>query len=120
MSHIPLKSQKKFSVLDFRKFKENSQKIVTITCYDYTSARIIAKTNIDMILVGDSLGNVMMGLDNTLGVTLDHMIHYGQCVARGLGSQFLCIDMPFMSYQVDVKTAVVNAGRLMKEGEPTE
>jgi len=86
-----------------------------LTCYDYNTARTIDEAGVDMILVGDSLGNVMLGYENTLAVTVDDMIHHGKAVCRGAKEAFVVIDMPFMSYQPSVEEAVRNAGRIMKE-----
>ena len=86
-----------------------------LTVYDYNTARIMDEAGIDMILVGDSLGNVMLGYENTLAVTVDDMIHHGRAVCRGAQQAFVVIDMPFMSYQPSVEEAVRNAGRIMKE-----
>ena len=89
--------------------------ISMLTAYDYNTARNIDEAGIDMILVGDSLGNVMLGYENTLAVTVDDMIHHGKAVVRGAKEAFVVIDMPFMSYQASVEDAVRNAGRIMKE-----
>lgn len=86
-----------------------------LTAYDYQTAGIIDEVGVDMILVGDSLGNVVLGYDNTLAVTVDDMIHHGKAVCRGAKNTFVVIDMPFMSYQASVYDAVMNAGRIMKE-----
>ena len=86
-----------------------------LTAYDYNTARTMDEAGIDMILVGDSLGNVMLGYENTLAVTVDDMIHHGRAVCRGAQQAFVVIDMPFMSYQPSVEEAVRNAGRIMKE-----
>lgn len=86
-----------------------------LTAYDYHTARVIDEAGIDMILVGDSLGNVMLGYENTLAVTVEDMIHHGKAVCRGAKDAFVVIDMPFMSYQTSVRDAVANAGRIMKE-----
>lgn len=86
-----------------------------LTAYDYNTARTIDEAGIDMILVGDSLGNVMLGYENTLAVTVDDMIHHGKAVCRGAKEALVVIDMPFMSYQASVEDAVRNAGRIMKE-----
>lgn len=87
-----------------------------ITAYDYTTARIVDESGIDTILVGDSLGNVMLGLGDTVSVTMEDMIHHCAAVARGVSNALVICDMPFMSYQASVYDAVTNAGRLMKEG----
>ena len=89
--------------------------ISMLTAYDYNTARNIDEAGIDMILVGDSLGNVMLGYENTLAVTVEDMIHHGKAVVRGAKEAFVVIDMPFMSYQASVEDAVRNAGRIMKE-----
>ena len=86
-----------------------------LTAYDYHTACTIDKAGIDMILVGDSLGNVMLGYENTLAVTVEDMIHHGKAVCRGAKNTFVVVDMPFMSYQTSVSDAVRNAGRIMKE-----
>ena len=86
-----------------------------LTADDYNTARIMDEAGIDMILVGDSLGNVMLGYENTLAVTVDDMIHHGKAVCRGAKQAFVVIDMPFMSYQTSVEDAVRNAGGIMKE-----
>lgn len=86
-----------------------------LTAYDYHTAQTIDEAGIDMILVGDSLGNVMLGYENTLAVTVEDMIHHGKAVCRGAKQAFVVIDMPFMSYQASVEEAVRNAGRIMKE-----
>ncbi|MGM9713325.1 MAG: 3-methyl-2-oxobutanoate hydroxymethyltransferase [Prevotella sp.] len=89
--------------------------ISMLTAYDYHTASVIDEAGIDMILVGDSLGNVILGYENTLAVTVDDMIHHGKAVCRGAKNAFVVIDMPFMSYQTSVYDAVANAGRIMKE-----
>ena len=86
-----------------------------LTAYDYHTAFTIDEAGIDMILVGDSLGNVMLGYENTLAVTVEDMIHHGKAVCRGAKNTFVVVDMPFMSYQTSVTDAVRNAGRIMKE-----
>ncbi len=105
----------KVTVNTFAKCKLEHQKISMLTCYDYTTAKIVNSSNIDAVLVGDSLGNVMLGYENTLAVTMEDMITYGAAVARGCKDKLVVVDMPFMSYQVSVEQAVTNAGRLMKE-----
>lgn len=89
--------------------------VSVLTAYDYHTSRTIDEAGIDMILVGDSLGNVMLGYENTLAVTVEDMIHHGRAVCRGAKEAFVVIDMPFMSYQTSVEDAVRNAGRIMKE-----
>ena len=106
----------KNTVATFRKAKEDGQKLSMLTCYDYSTAKLMDEVGINGILVGDSLGNTMMGYEDTISVTMEDMIHHGASVARGLKNALLVIDMPFMSYQTSVYDAVKNAGRLMKEG----
>ncbi len=103
------------TVSTFQTMKQKGEKISMITAYDYTTARLVDESGIDSILVGDSLGNVMLGLGDTVSVTMEDMIHHGAAVARGTKRALVVIDMPFMSYQASVYDAVVNAGRLMKE-----
>lgn len=107
---------KKVTVKTFQDMKNNGEKIVMCTCYDYTTARLIENSDIDAVLVGDSLGNTMLGYDDTLSVTMEDMITYGGSVSRGCDKTMVVIDMPFMSYQVSAEQALINAGRLMKEG----
>lgn len=89
--------------------------LTMLTAYDYPTACLMDEVGIDMILVGDSLGNVILGYENTLAVTVDDMIHHGKAVCRGAKNTFVVIDMPFMSYQTSVEDAVRNAGRIMQE-----
>jgi 3-methyl-2-oxobutanoate hydroxymethyltransferase len=105
----------KNTVATFQKMKENGEKISMLTCYDYSTAKLEEAAGINGILVGDSLGNVMLGLPDTLSVTMEHMITYGSSVARACHDTMVVIDMPFMSYQPSVEDAVRNAGRIMKE-----
>jgi 3-methyl-2-oxobutanoate hydroxymethyltransferase len=98
------------------KMKKSGEKIAAITSYDYLCTRMIDGTGIDMILVGDSLGMVVMGYENTLPVTMEEIIHHCKAVARARPRGFVVGDMPFMSYQASVEDAVRNAGRLVKEG----
>ncbi len=100
-----------FDLLD----RKGSLPVSMLTAYDFNTARTIDEAGVDMILVGDSLGNVMLGYENTLAVTVEDMIHHGKAVCRGAKSAFVVVDMPFMSYQTSVEDAVRNAGRIMKE-----
>lgn len=95
--------------------RKGSAPLSMLTAYDYHTACTIDEAGIDMILVGDSLGNVMLGYENTLAVTVEDMIHHGKAVCRGAKNTFVVVDMPFMSYQTSVTDAVHNAGRIMKE-----
>ncbi len=104
------------SVLDLRKKKADNDKIVMVTAYDWTMARLVDKAGVDMVLVGDSLGMVVQGRQDTLPVTVDEMVYHSRCVAAGLEQAHLVADMPFMSYQISPEQALMTAGRLMKEG----
>lgn len=106
----------KNSVVTFKEMKEKNEKITMLTAYDYSTAKLVDAAGINSILVGDSLGNVMLGYEDTVSVTMEDMIHHGAAVARGAKDALVIIDMPFMSYQTSTYDAVVNAGRLMKEG----
>ena len=96
--------------------KNSGHKISMLTAYDYTTARLLDEAGVNTILVGDSLGNVIRGYEDTISVTVEDMIHHSAAVARGAKNALVVTDLPFMSYQTSVYDAVVNAGRLMKEG----
>lgn len=96
--------------------KQDGKKISMLTAYDYSTAKLMDEAGVNMILVGDSLGNVMLGYEDTISVTMEDMIHHCSAVARGAKNAMVVCDMPFMSYQASVYDAVMNAGRLMKEG----
>lgn len=106
----------KNTVVTFKNAKAKGEKLSMLTAYDYTTASLVDSTEINAILVGDSLGMVMLGYDDTLSVTMEDMIHHSAAVARGAKNTLVVTDMPFMSYQTSVYDAVVNAGRLMKDG----
>lgn len=95
--------------------KKNGEKISMLTAYDFTMARIIDQAGIDVILVGDSASNVMAGYETTVPMTVDHMIYHASCVVRGVDRALVIADLPFMSYQITSKEALINAGRMMKE-----
>ena len=103
-------------MLDLQKKKADNQRIVMVTAYDATMARLVDKAGVDMVLVGDSLGMVVQGHEDTLPVTLDHVVYHTSCVARGLTKAHLCADMPFMTFQVTPEQALTSAGRLLQEG----
>lgn len=105
----------KNTVVTLAGMKARGEKISQLTCYDYTTARLMDQCGIDTILVGDSLGMTMQGYADTIPVTMEEMIVYGRSVCRACENAFVVLDMPFMSYQVSVEQAVANAGRLMKE-----
>lgn len=106
----------KNTVLTFAKAKQEGVKLSMLTAYDYSTAKLMNDAGINSILVGDSLGNVILGYDDTVSVTMEDMIHHTKAVSRGAKDALVVADMPFMSYQASVYDAVVNAGRLMKEG----
>jgi 3-methyl-2-oxobutanoate hydroxymethyltransferase len=121
LSTIPpqLKTQstfKKMSILAFRQKKERGEPISMLTGYDYPTALALDQAGIDAILVGDSLGMVVLGYENTLPVTMDEMLHHCRAVARGARSALLIGDMPFMSYQVSIQEGIRNAGRFLQQG----
>ncbi len=103
------------NINDFARSKKEKLPISMVTCYDYGFARLVDQTDIDVILVGDSLGNVVAGYDSTIPVTVDQMIYHSGIVRRGAPSKFLVCDLPFMSYHVSVEDSLRNAGRIMKE-----
>lgn len=106
----------KNTVATFKKMKNEGTKISMLTAYDYSTAKLVDEAGINSILVGDSLGMVMLGYEDTLSVTMEDMIHHTAAVARGAKNALVVGDMPFMSYEVSVEQAAINAGRLMKEG----
>ena len=107
-------SQRK-SILDIRNMKENGEKIAVLTAYDYPFARLMDGEGIDIILVGDSAGSVVAGYDTTLPVTMDEMLYHTRAVVRGSEQALIVADMPFLSYQTDLRDARLNAGRFVKE-----
>lgn len=106
----------KNTVLTFQQAKKEGTSLSMLTAYDYSTAKLVDAAGINSILVGDSLGNTILGYEDTLSVTMEDMIHHTAAVARGAKNALVIGDMPFMSYQASVYDAVVNAGRLMKEG----
>ncbi len=106
---------RKINILDLQNKKSSDRPITMLTAYDYPSASLVDAAGIDMILVGDSLGMVVLGYDSTVPVTMEEMLHHCKAVARGAQNAFLVGDMPFMSYQTSVREAVHNAGRFLKE-----
>jgi 3-methyl-2-oxobutanoate hydroxymethyltransferase len=106
----------KHTVLTLQKQKEEGNKIAMVTAYDYTMAKLLDQSGIETILVGDSLGNVMLGYGDTIRVTMEDMIHHTRAVTRGVEEALVVADLPFLSYHVSVEEAVRNAGRLLKEG----
>lgn len=108
--------KKRKTILDIALMKQQQDKITVLTAYDYPFAKLVDEAGIDMILVGDSVGSVFSGYDNTLPVTLDEMLYHTKAVIRGSQQALIITDMPFMSYQIDERDARQNAGRLIKEG----
>lgn len=104
------------SVASLKRKKEKGEKIVSLTCYDYSTARILDEAGVDLLLVGDSLAMTVLGHPNTLSVTMDEMLHHVKAVTRGTQHAMVVADMPFMSYQADHVDAIRNAGRFLQEG----
>jgi len=105
----------KNTVVTFGEGKRKGEKLSMVTAYDYTMAKIVDESEVNGILVGDSLGMVTLGYDSTLAVTMEDMIHHGKAVVRGVKNTLVVVDMPFMSYHNTLQEAVANAGRLIKE-----
>jgi 3-methyl-2-oxobutanoate hydroxymethyltransferase len=105
----------KNTVLTFRQAKEKNEKLALLTAYDYSIAKLVDEAGINGIVVGDSLGMVSLGCEDTLSVTMEDIIHHTRAVTRGVSDALVIADMPFMSFQTSVRDALVNAGRLMKE-----
>ena len=106
----------KNTIVTFKDAKKKCEKITMLTAYDYSMAKLIDNAGVNGILVGDSVGMVCLGYEDTISVTMEDMIHHTKAVSRGVKNALVVADMPFMSYQTSVYDAVVNAGRLMKEG----
>jgi 3-methyl-2-oxobutanoate hydroxymethyltransferase len=114
---VPVPSaRKKVTTLTFRQKKERGEPITMLTAYDYPTALAMDQAGVDSILVGDSLGMVVLGYENTLPVTMEEMLHHARAVSRGAKNALLVGDMPFMSYQVSVEDALRNAGRFLQQG----
>lgn len=107
---------KKITIQEIKQAKKESRKLTMVTAYDYPFGLMADEAGVDIVLVGDSLGMVVMGLDGTVEVTMEHMIHHIKAVVRGCKNALVVGDMPFMSYNTSIREAIVNAGRLMKEG----
>lgn len=106
---------RRVTVAELRQMKGRGDRIAAITAYDYLFARLVDAAGADLVLVGDSLGQVVLGLDSTLPVTLDDMIHHARAVRRGVERSLLVVDMPFLTYQVSAEDALRNAGRILQE-----
>lgn len=109
-------NSKPVSILDLQAKKDRGQPITMVTAYDLSSARLVDGAGIDVILVGDSLAMVMLGMESTVPLTMDELVHHCRAVARGTRRGFLVGDLPFLSYEVEISQALRNAGRLLKEG----
>ncbi|MEW6771166.1 MAG: 3-methyl-2-oxobutanoate hydroxymethyltransferase [Bacillota bacterium] len=105
----------RITTADFRRWKEEGRPVTMLTAYDFPTARLLDEAGIDAILVGDSVGNVVLGYDSTLPVTMEEMLHHTRAVARGASRALVIGDMPFLSYQASTAEAVRNAGRFLKE-----
>jgi 3-methyl-2-oxobutanoate hydroxymethyltransferase len=110
-------NQKRVTIREVVKMKEARKRLVVVTAYDVLFARIVDSADVDIVLVGDSLGNVVAGYETTLSVTIDNMIYHGAAVRRGVKRALLVVDMPFLSYQVSEEQAVLNCGRVIRETE---
>lgn len=108
---------KAISTLTLQKYKRDGRKIVCLTAYDYSMAKILDRAGVDLILVGDSLAMVALGHRTTHAVTMEEMLHHTRAVTRGVATAMVVADLPFMSYQVDVTQAITNAGRFVKEAQ---
>lgn len=107
--------ERRTTIRDLREMKVRGEKIVALTAYDVLFGQILDQAGVDLVLVGDSLGNVVCGYDSTIPVTLDAMIHHGRAVRRGVQKALLVVDMPFLTFQVSVQETLHNAGRIMRE-----
>jgi len=117
MSLTPIgEPRHKITTASLREQKDHHQPITCLTAYDYATARLVDEAGIDMVLVGDSLAQTMLGYENTLSVTMDEMLHHVKAVRRGVKNALLVADMPYGSYQIDATAAVANAARFVKEG----
>jgi 3-methyl-2-oxobutanoate hydroxymethyltransferase len=106
---------RKVATGDLREMKRRGERIAALTAYDFLFARLVDQAGVDVVLVGDSLGQVVLGLDTTLPVTLDDMIHHARAVRRGLERALLVVDLPFLTYQISTEDALRNAGRVLQE-----
>ncbi len=105
----------KKSIVDLKSKKQTGEKITMLTAYDYPTAELLDEAGVDSILVGDSLGNVVLGYESTVSVTLEDMIHHGRAVARAVSSALVVLDLPFMTYQISREQAMANSGRAVQE-----
>jgi len=108
---------RKVSVRDLREMKRRGEKIAVLTAYDFLFARVVDRAGVEVVLVGDSLGQVVLGLESTLPVTLDDMIHHARAVRRGVERALLVVDLPFLTYHLSREDTLRNAGRVMREAQ---
>ncbi|MFW6131801.1 MAG: 3-methyl-2-oxobutanoate hydroxymethyltransferase [Candidatus Aminicenantaceae bacterium] len=113
---MPKNNSQKITIPSLYEKKDNNEKIIALTAYDYPVGKIIDETGIDIILVGDSLGMVVLGYENTIAVTMDEMIHHTKPVARSAQRAFVIGDMPYFSFHLSIEQSVFNASRFIKEG----
>jgi 3-methyl-2-oxobutanoate hydroxymethyltransferase len=113
MSETP--APKRITLREIARMKREGQKLVVVTAYDVLFARAVDSSDVDIVLVGDSVGNVVAGFDSTLPVKLEHMIYHGAAVRRGIKRALLVVDMPFLSYQASIERAILNCGRVLQE-----
>src|SRR6202167_4590457 len=113
---LPDEGRQKVTIASLREQKLRHDPITCLTAYDYSTARLLDEAGVEMILVGDSLAQTMLGYENTLSVTVDEMLHHVKAVRRGVKNALLLADMPYGSYQVDPSDAIRNAARFVKEG----
>ena len=106
----------KVTTINLKKLKQQGKKITMLTCYDYSTSLLMNEAGIDVLLVGDSLGMVILGYENTLPVTMEEMMHHTKAVKKGNSRALLVADMPYLSYQLNARDAIKNAGRFIKEG----
>ena len=106
----------KITIYTIKEYKKQKRKIVALTAYDYSTAKVLDSAGVDIILVGDSLAQVALGHENTLSLTMDEMLHHAKAVVRGVKNAMVVVDMPFLSYQVNRKDAVLNAGHCLQIG----
>jgi 3-methyl-2-oxobutanoate hydroxymethyltransferase len=116
MSITPIADRAKVTVATIREKKLRHEPITSLTAYDYATARIVDEAGLDIILVGDSLAQVVLGYENTLPVTVDEMLHHTRAVRRAVKRAMVVADMPYASYQVSRRQAVINAARFVKDG----
>src|SRR5215203_3658536 len=108
---------KRLNIRDIVRMKRGGQKIVVVTAYDVLFAKLVDSAGVDIVLVGDSLGNVVAGFETTLSVTIDQMIYHGAAVRRGIKRALLVVDMPFLTYQASEESAILNCGRVLQQTE---